>query len=83
MNVISNNYTKENSLTIIIFTLSIQTLKLLTIIALNFENPHFLPVDVSKFDGYVTNSVDPDQRPRSAASDLGLHCLLKPVFYTI
>ena len=22
------------------------------------------------------NSVDPDQTPRSAASDLGLHCLL-------
>ena len=25
--------------------------------------------------GCVTNSVDPDQTPRSAASDLGLHCL--------
>ena len=24
----------------------------------------------------MTNSVDPDQTPRSAASDLGLHCLL-------
>ena len=23
----------------------------------------------------VANSVDPDQTPRSAASDLGLHCL--------
>ena len=28
----------------------------------------------------VANSVDPDQTPRSAASDLGLHCLLK-LFY--
>ena len=26
--------------------------------------------------GYVTNSVDPDQTPQNAASDLGLHCLL-------
>ena len=25
------------------------------------------------------NSADPDQTPRSAASDLGLHCLLRPV----
>ena len=27
----------------------------------------------------MANSVDPDQMPRSAASDLGLHCLLRPV----
>ena len=25
------------------------------------------------------NSVDPDQTPRSAASDLGLHCMLRPI----
>ena len=25
----------------------------------------------------MVNSVDPDQTPRSAASDLGLHCLLR------
>ena len=24
---------------------------------------------------FIANSVDPDQTPRSAASDLGLHCL--------
>ena len=29
--------------------------------------------------GWVANSVGPDQTPRSAASDLGLHCLLRPV----
>ena len=29
---------------------------------------------------WVTNSVDPDQTPRSAASDQGLHCLLQPVY---
>ena len=27
----------------------------------------------------MTNCVDPDQTPRSAASDLGLHCLLMHV----
>ena len=27
----------------------------------------------------MANSVDPDQRPLSAASDLGLHCLQRPV----
>ena len=27
---------------------------------------------------WMPNSVDPDQTPRSAASDLGLHCLLNP-----
>ena len=27
----------------------------------------------------MANSVDPDQTPRSAASDLGLHCLHRPI----
>ena len=27
----------------------------------------------------MTNSVDPDETPHSAASHLGLHCLLRPV----
>ena len=27
----------------------------------------------------MANSVDPDQTPRSAASDLGLHCLQRPI----
>ena len=27
----------------------------------------------------MANSVDPEQTPRSAASDLGLHCLLRLV----
>ena len=27
----------------------------------------------------MANSVDPDQTPLSAGSDLGLHCLLKTV----
>ena len=29
--------------------------------------------------GWVVNSVDPDQMPQNVASDLGLHCLLRPV----
>ena len=29
--------------------------------------------------GWVVNSVGPDETPRSAASHLGLHCLLRPV----
>ena len=28
----------------------------------------------------MNSSADPDQTPRLAASDLGLHCLLRPVF---
>ena len=27
------------------------------------------------------HNVDPDQTPQDAASDLGLHCLLMPLFY--
>ena len=27
----------------------------------------------------MANSVDPDQMPHSAASDLGLHCLQRPI----
>ena len=28
----------------------------------------------------MANNVDPDQMPHSSASDLGLHCLLVPVY---
>ena len=28
-----------------------------------------------QFDNVMTNSLDPDQTPHNAASDLGLHCL--------
>ena len=31
-----------------------------------------------KIAGWVANSVDPDETPRSAASHLGLYCLLRP-----
>ena len=32
---------------------------------------------MSKISGWVANGVDPDQTPRFAASDLGLHRLLR------
>ena len=35
-----------------------------------------LPVSVCKIAEWVANSVDPDQTPQNAASDLGLHYLL-------
>ena len=41
-------------------------------------NVHLL-VGVTKTVGRVANSVDPDQTPRSVASDLGLLCLLRPI----
>ena len=34
---------------------------------------------ILKIAGWAANSVDPDQTPRSAASDLGLHCMHRPV----
>ena len=34
---------------------------------------------MSKIVGFVANSVDPDQMPENAASDLGLHGLRRPV----
>ena len=37
-------------------------------------------MNVYKFAGGVANSVDPHQTPRFAASDLGLHCLLRLIF---
>ena len=36
-----------------------------------------------KTAGQVANSADPDQTPRSAASDLGLHYLLRPACHYI
>ena len=37
-------------------------------------SPYFIEIPV-----FSANSVDPDQTSRSAASDLGLHCLLMPL----
>ena len=37
------------------------------------------PMLCLKIAGWVANSVDPDEMPRSAAPHLGLNCLLRPV----
>ena len=49
----------------------------LTIFGLKIEQLIFFPYDVSKAVGWVAISVGPDQTPRSAASDLDLHCLIR------
>ena len=41
-----------------------------------FLSPCFIEIPV-----FNANSVDPDQTPRSAASDLGLHCLLMSLLW--
>ena len=48
-------------------------------LVLLFNKSIVLPVNVYNIAGRVANNVDPDQTPRSAASDLVLHCLLRPV----
>ena len=45
----------------------------------NFNISFLIPVNVSKIAGWVANSADPGRTPHSAASDQGLHSLLKPV----
>ena len=57
----------------IIFTLRTFYLILL------FNKSILLPLNMYKIVGSVANIVDPDQMPQNVASDLGLHCLLRPV----
>ena len=40
----------------------------------SLSNHILLPDYLSKITGWVANNVDPDQTPRFAASDQGLHC---------
>ena len=56
-----------------LFNLNIATPYLLTVLVLIFGR-HFYYL--SKVAGWLANSVDSAQTPRS---DLGLHCLLRPV----
>ena len=44
-----------------------------------FNGSILLPRNVCKMAWWVANSVDPDQTPRCATSDLGLQCLFRPV----
>ena len=62
-----------------IFTLSIGTPYLLTILVLKFEIVHSTTIDIV----CMAKSVDPDQMPHSAASDLGLHCLQRSICHNV
>ena len=63
-----------------VFTLSIRTPQLLTIhVPKIWTSTIHYPMLCLKIAGWVANSVDPDETPRSAASHLGLYCLLRPV----
>ena len=44
-----------------------------------WTNTIHYPMLCLKIAGWVANSVDPDETPRSAAYHLGLYCLLRPV----
>ena len=48
------------------------------LILLNFQQDNLLPKNMSKDTGWVANSIDSDETPRSAAFNLGLHYLLRP-----
>ena len=66
---------------ITVFTLSIGTSYILTMLFLKFGKIHLITFwCVRNIAGWVANSVDPDQMQHSVASDLGLHCLLRHVF---
>ena len=60
---------------ITVFTLNIGTPPH-TIHVIKCEQIHLLSVDVLSFTR-MANSIDPDQTPRYAASDQGLHCLFR------
>ena len=72
--------TKISMIGITVFIRNIRTPLLLAILfRQSVKISILLPVDVYKTAGWVASSVDPDQMPQNAASDLGLHCLLRPV----
>ena len=58
-------------------TLILQTPALYFIL---FNKSISLSVNMCKIFGWVANSIDPDQTPRSAVSDLGLQGQLRPVY---
>ena len=58
---------------VLLFNLNIATPYFLTVLVLIFGRPFYY---LSKVDGWLANSVDPAQTPRS---DLSVHCLLRPV----
>ena len=65
---------------LIVFTQSIGTHYVLTILVLKFEVVHSTTSSyVQNIAVCMANSGDPDQMPHSAAYDLGPHCLQRPV----
>ena len=66
---------ENGSISSTLITQSVGTLYLLTILLLKIEIIHSTPVVVSNITVCMANSVDPDQMPHFAASDLDLHCL--------
>ena len=46
---------------------------------MKFDRPFYYLLMCQRCDGGMANSVDPDQTPRFAASDLGLQCLLMSI----
>ena len=70
----------ENTPTV--FTLSIRTPPHHTCSKI-WTSTIYYPMLCLKIAEWVTNRVDLDETPRSAASHLGLHCLFRPVCLTI
>ena len=63
-----------------IFTVSIGTPYLLTILLLNFEIVHSTTCWCAwNIATCMLNNVDADQRPHFAATNLSLHCLYRPI----
>ena len=63
----------------IVINLSTGIPYLLTILVLNSEIVYYLLMCLKYIAICMANTVDPDQMPQNAASDLGLHCLQKPI----
>ena len=55
-------------------------LALVVCVSVKIHKSMLLLVNASNIAGWVANSIDPNQTPRSAAFDLDLHCLLRIVF---
>ena len=65
---------------ITLFTINTETPNLLIILVLKFEIVHSTTSwCVQNIAVCFANSVDPDQMPHSAASDLGPHCLQRSI----
>ena len=72
--------TKISMIGITVFIRNIRTpLLLIILVRQSVKAPFYYLFMCIATAGLVTNIVDPDQTPQNAASDLGLHCLLRPV----